>query len=74
MRQNGPNFLRWISIALLLIAVAVFFFELVSYSRERAHFPDQLSVAGVPIGGLTQSEALDRLLSRPLTSEKDPGR
>jgi beta-lactamase class A len=62
MRRTGPNFLRWISIGLLLAAVALFFFELVAYSRRRAHLPAGLTVAGVPVGGLSQTEALERVL------------
>jgi beta-lactamase class A len=63
MRRNGPNILRWISLALLLAAVALFFYELVAYSRERSRLPQQLTIAGVPVGGLSQSEALDRMLT-----------
>jgi beta-lactamase class A len=62
MRRNGPDILRWVSMALLLAAVALFFYELVAYSRQRARFPDQLTVAGVNVGNLTQSEALEKLL------------
>lgn len=62
MRRGGPNFLRWISIGLLLAAVALFFYELVAFSRQRARLPEGLSVGGVPVGGLTQTAAIERLL------------
>lgn len=62
MKARGLNLQRWISIGLLLTAVALFFYELVAYSRERARLPGQLSIAGIPVGGLSQAEALDRLL------------
>ncbi len=62
MRRNGPDLLRWISILLLLAAVVLFFFELVAYSRERARLPAQMTVGGVAVGGVTQTEALERLL------------
>lgn len=61
MRRNGPNFLRWISISMLLAAVVLIFVELVLYSQQRARMPYGLSVAGVPIGGLSQTEAVERL-------------
>lgn len=61
MRRQGPNLLRWISISMLLGAVALFFVELVLYSRQRAAMPEGLSVAGVPVGGLDQAAALERL-------------
>ncbi len=62
MGRGGFNLLRWLSVAMLLAAMALFFFELVSYSRLRARLPQGLSIGGVPVGGLTQQEALERLL------------
>jgi hypothetical protein len=62
MRRGGPDFLRWISIALILSAVALFFYELIQYSRLRARLPAGLVLAGVPVGGLDRSQALERLL------------
>lgn len=62
MRRNGFDVQRWVSIILLLVAAAVFFIELVSYSRERARLPDQLTVAGIPVGDLTPSQAMEHLL------------
>lgn len=62
MRKSGPNFLRWVSIGLLLAAVALFFYELLAFSRKRARMPEGLAVAGVPVGGLSQSGALEKLL------------
>jgi beta-lactamase class A len=62
MRRDGPDFLRWVSIGLLVIAIGLVFYELVTYSRERARLPNQLTIAGVPVGGLSQTDALERLL------------
>lgn len=62
MRRNGFDLQRWVSIFLLLAAAALFFIELVSYSRERARLPDLLTVAGIPVGGSTPAEAMERLL------------
>ncbi|MEE9507870.1 MAG: hypothetical protein V3V44_01150, partial [Anaerolineales bacterium] len=62
MRRTGPDFLRWVSIGLLVIAIGLVFYELVTYSRERARLPNQLTIAGVPVGGLSQTDALERLL------------
>lgn len=61
MRRNGPNLLRWISLGLLLAAVILTFYELIAYSRRRAHLPNRMTIAGVPVGGLEPSEALQRL-------------
>ena len=62
MRRGGPNILRWVSIGLLLAAVSLFFYELVAFSRKRARMPEGLTIAGVPVGGLSQSGALEKLL------------
>ncbi|MDF1500299.1 MAG: serine hydrolase [Anaerolineales bacterium] len=62
MRRNGFDLQRWVSIFLLLAAAALFFIELVSYSRERTRLPDLLTVAGIPVGGITPAEAMERLL------------
>ena len=62
MRRNRPDFLRWVSIGLLVIALGLMFFELAAYSRERARLPNQLAIAGVSVGGLAQTEALEMLL------------
>lgn len=62
MRRGGPNLLRLISIVLLLAAVSLFFYELVAFSRQRARLPLGLTIAGVPVGGLDQTEALERIL------------
>ena len=62
MRRNGFDVQRWVSILLLLAAVAFLFIELVAYSRERTRLPDQLTVADIPVGEATPSEAMERLL------------
>jgi beta-lactamase class A len=62
MRRGGPNILRWVSIGMLLAAVSLFFYELVAFSRKRARMPENLTIAGVHVGGLNQSETLEKLL------------
>jgi len=62
MGRNGPNLLRLVSLGLLLGAFVLFFFQLIDYSRERARLPEGLTIAGVPVGGLGQTAALERLL------------
>jgi hypothetical protein len=46
---------------MLLAALALTFVELVLYSQQRSRMPLGLSVGGVPIGGLTQTLAAERL-------------
>jgi hypothetical protein len=62
MRRNGLNLQRWISIAFLIAAVGLFIYELLAYSRARALLPEQLTIAGIPVGNTTQEEARERLL------------
>ncbi len=62
MRRGGINLLRLISILLIVAALALFFVELLSYSRARAHLPEGLTISGVPVGGLEKEEAIQRLL------------
>ena len=53
--------LRWLSILFIFMAVLVTVFQLVSYSRIRSIFPPGMVIAGIPVGGLTQQQAADRL-------------
>lgn len=62
MRRNGFDVQRWVSILLLLAAVALLFAELVAYSRERTRLPDQLTIAEIPVGSVAPSVAMERLL------------
>lgn len=61
-RRNSLFILRWISIVLIFTAVLLTVFELVRYSRLRASFPPGMVIAGVPVGGLNQQQAAERLL------------
>jgi len=55
MRRGGPNLLRWISVGLLLAALATFFFELIAYSGRRARLPLGMTIALVFALGLDQA-------------------
>lgn len=46
---------------MLLAAVVLIFVELVLYSQHRSRMPYGLSVGRIPVGGLTQTEAAERL-------------
>lgn len=62
MRTRGPNLSLLLSIGLLISAFGLSFYELIRYSRERARLPDRLTIAGVPVGDLEKTEAMERLL------------
>lgn len=53
--------LRWVSFGFFFVAIVIFTLQLVSFSRLRMTFPPQMSIGGIPVGGLTQQQAADRL-------------
>jgi beta-lactamase class A len=62
LRSGSFSILRWLSLALIFTAVILTGFQLVRYSRIRNTFPPGMVIAGVPVGGLTQQQAADRLV------------
>lgn len=62
MKRKGFGLLRWISAAMLIIAVILFFLQLLGYSRSRLQHPAQMTIADVAVGGLNQQEAMERLM------------
>lgn len=62
MRGRSFPFLRGISIILLVLTVLLVIIQLVTYSRIRASFPLGTVIAGVPVGGLDQQQAAERIV------------
>ena len=60
--RTSTTFLRWISVGFIFAAVLLTVFQLVQYSRIRTVYPPGLIVAGVPVGGLDQQQAAERLV------------
>jgi beta-lactamase class A len=58
---NRTILLRWISIGLISIAVILLVLQLITYSRIRGGFPPGTRIAEVPVGGLNQQQAADRI-------------
>lgn len=61
-RQTGAALLEWFSIGLMVVAVGFTIAYLALYSRERAQLPAGISIAGVPVGGLTREAALQQVV------------
>jgi beta-lactamase class A len=61
LRSTGMLF-RWFSIATMLATATLVLFELISYSRDQTRIPRGITIAGVPVGGMTSQEALQMLL------------
>jgi beta-lactamase class A len=63
VRSRGSSlFLRGISLFFILIAAIFIVYQLVQYSVSRANYPPQMTIAGVPVGGLDPQSAAQRLL------------
>ncbi len=63
MRNRNANIiLRGASGLFLLAALVLSIISLVGYSRQRNNYPAGMTIAGVPVGGLTPAEASQRLL------------
>lgn len=64
MKNRDTSFLlRWISLAFITAAAVLIILQLVNYSRLRSFYPQGLTIGGVPVGGVTPSEASQRLLA-----------
>ncbi|HKJ27928.1 MAG TPA: hypothetical protein VJ965_09840, partial [Anaerolineales bacterium] len=61
IRRNN-SILRWMSVAILLLAIILLTIQLIIFSRSRITYPSRLEIGGVPVGGLTREQAGERLL------------
>ncbi len=61
MKLQRFSLLRWIAIGFLVLAAIILVLQLVHFSRLRAGFPSGTVIAGIPVGGLDQQEAADRV-------------
>lgn len=50
------------SVVLIFLAVLLTVYQLISYSRIRSNFPAGMVIAGLPVGGLDQQRAAERLM------------
>ena len=61
-RKSSFSTLRWISMALIFAAVLLTVIQLARYSRIRNNFPPGMVIAGVPVGGMDNVRAAERLV------------
>lgn len=61
-RRSSFSTLRWFSVFFVFSAVILTTTQLISYSRIRSNFPQGLTIAGIPVGGLNRQVAAQRLL------------
>jgi beta-lactamase class A len=60
--RNTNTLLRGVSILFLIGAFVLTVVSLIAYSRQRAGYPAGMTIAGVPVDGLSPAEASQRLL------------
>ena len=61
-RKSSFSTLRWISMALIFAAVLLTVIQLARYSRIRNNFPPGMVIAGVPVGGMNNVRAAERVV------------
>lgn len=61
-RKTSFLFFRIISLLLVVAAVVLTMFQLVSYSRDRNNYPAGMTIGGVAVGGVNAQTASERVL------------
>ncbi len=63
MRIRGSSFLilRGISLVFILLAALLLVFQMVQYSVSRSNYPPDMTIGGVPVGGVDPQAAAQRL-------------
>jgi beta-lactamase class A len=63
VRLRGSSlFLRGVSLVFILVAAIFIVYQLVQYSVSRSNYPPDMTIGGVPVGGLGSQAAAQRLL------------
>lgn len=62
MNISRFNLYRWISVFLLVSAAILLVLQLIQFSRIRSGFPPGTLIGGIPVGGLNQQQAADRVV------------
>ena len=63
MRLRGSSLiLRGVSLIFILAAAVFIVFQLIQYSISRSNYPSDMTIGGVPVGGLDPQSAAQRLL------------
>jgi beta-lactamase class A len=63
VRLRGSSlYLRGVSLVFTLLAAVLFVFQLVQYSVSRSNYPADMTIGGVPVGGLNPQSTAQRLL------------
>ena len=60
--RNTNTILRGVSVLFLTAALVLSIISLIRYSRQRNSYPAGMTIAGIPVGGLTPTETSQRIL------------
>ena len=60
--RSSSLYLRWTSLIFILAAMMLTVIDLVQYSRQRANYPGELTIANIPVGGIDPQAAAQRIL------------
>ena len=60
--RGSPIFLRGVSLIFILVAAVFIVYQLIQYSVSRSNYPADMSIGGVPVGGIDPQTAAQRLL------------
>jgi beta-lactamase class A len=60
--RGSSLFLRGVSLVFTLLAAVLIVFQLVQYSVSRSNYPADMTIGGVPVGGLDPQSTAQRLL------------
>jgi beta-lactamase class A len=60
--KNTRPILRWTSVILIFAATILTVFQLIHFSRIRSIYPSGMRIAAVPVDGLDQTQAANRLV------------
>jgi beta-lactamase class A len=69
-RRKGPPILAMMSVLMVLTATTLFIYELFAFVQREDRLPAGITVAGIPVGNLTEAEArarIEEIYSSPVT-------
>jgi beta-lactamase class A len=62
-KRSIMPFIQSASVIMILAAIGILIFYLVNFSQRQERLPSEITIAGVPVGGLSRPQALNRLES-----------
>ncbi|MCI0394495.1 MAG: class A beta-lactamase-related serine hydrolase [Chloroflexi bacterium] len=67
--SSSPGLGQWLVVTVMVAAVLFLLFKLYQYGSFRRFYPAGLTIAGVPVGGMTREQAAEQLNARYLAAD-----